>query len=88
MANNKTTMQYIISFETEDPIILKGQIEWIPTCVVGQSFLLHQICKMISLGAVVAHGELATRATLESALELGKGASELVFGTEIVSWYG
>jgi tRNA pseudouridine(38-40) synthase len=43
-------------------------MEWIPTRVVGQSFLLHQIHKMVSLAVDVARG-LATRVTLEHALE-------------------
>lgn len=40
--------RYIISFQIEKPLILDG-IEWIPTQVLGQSFLLHQIRKMVSL---------------------------------------
>jgi tRNA pseudouridine38-40 synthase len=47
IANDKGANRYIISFETQDPIILKG-MEWIPTRVVGQFFILHQILKMIS----------------------------------------
>jgi tRNA pseudouridine(38-40) synthase len=66
-ADDKSATRYIISFETLDPIILEG-IEWIPTRVVGQSFLLHQIRKMVSLAVDVVRGS-ATRATLEHALE-------------------
>jgi tRNA U38,U39,U40 pseudouridine synthase TruA len=66
-ADDKSITRYIIAFETQDPIILEG-MGWIPTRVVGQSLLLHQIRKMVSLAVDVASGS-ATRATLEHALK-------------------
>jgi len=65
-ADDAAARRYIISFQTQDPIMMEG-IEWIPTQVVGQSFLLHQIRKMVSLAVDVARGS-ATMATLERAL--------------------
>jgi tRNA pseudouridine38-40 synthase len=45
--------RFIENFVAGDPILLSG-FEWIPTTVVGQSFLLHQIRKMIGLALLVA----------------------------------
>lgn len=45
--------RFIESFVAGDPILLSG-FEWIPTTVVGQSFLLHQIRKMIGMALLVA----------------------------------
>jgi tRNA pseudouridine(38-40) synthase len=48
--DGKSSSRYIISFEVQDPIISEHDgIEWIPTHVTGQSFLLNQICKMICM---------------------------------------
>jgi len=47
--------RYILSFTVQDPIIV-NDVEWIPTQVLGQSFLLHQIRKMISLVIDVTRG--------------------------------
>ena len=47
--------RYIESFVVKDPIVCHD-IEWIPTEVYGQSFLLHQIRKMVSLAVDVARG--------------------------------
>lgn len=53
-----SAMRYILSFEALDPVVLPGKLntdetkqqdmEWIPVQIVGQSFLLNQIRKMIS----------------------------------------
>jgi tRNA pseudouridine38-40 synthase len=52
-------MRYILSFEVEDPIVLDDSgMQWIPTQVLGQSFLMHQIRKMICLAIDVARGAL------------------------------
>ena len=46
---------------------MEGGLEWIPTQVVGQSFLLHQIRKMTSLAIDVARG-CASLETIQQAL--------------------
>ena len=48
--------RYIISFHVEDPIVFENGTEWIPTQVLGQSFMLHQIRKMIWLAVDVTRG--------------------------------
>lgn len=50
-----TATRYIESFHVQDPVIIDG-LEWIPTQVLGQSFLLHQIRKMVSMALDVARG--------------------------------
>ncbi|CAJ1963558.1 unnamed protein product [Cylindrotheca closterium] len=47
--------RFIEYFRMQDPIVIDG-VEWIPTQVLGQSFLLHQIRKMISMAIDVARG--------------------------------
>lgn len=54
-ANEGKASRYILSFTAQDPIVVNG-VEWIPTQVLGQSFLLHQIRKMISMAVDVARG--------------------------------
>lgn len=48
-------MRFIEYFRMQDPVVIDG-VEWIPTQVLGQSFLLHQIRKMISMAIDVARG--------------------------------
>jgi tRNA pseudouridine(38-40) synthase len=50
--------RFIESFQAHDPILLSN-VEWIPTTVIGQSFLLHQIRKMIGMAVRVARGGAA-----------------------------
>ena len=47
--------RFIESFEVSDPVIVDG-MEWIPTEVLGQSFLLHQIRKMVCVAVDIARG--------------------------------
>lgn len=47
--------RFIETFSVQDPVVMSG-MEWIPTQVLGQSFLLHQIRKMISLAVDVTRG--------------------------------
>lgn len=47
--------RYIESFQAQDPVVVDG-VEWIPTQVLGQSFLLHQIRKMICVAIDIARG--------------------------------
>ena len=51
-------MRFIESFTVLDTVTLHG-IEWIPTQVLGQSFLLHQIRKMISMAVEVSRGVIS-----------------------------
>jgi len=48
--------RYIVSFHVEEPVVFPNGMEWIPTQVLGQSFLIHQIRKMVSLAVDVARG--------------------------------
>ena len=53
--------RYILEFRVQDPILVPStsddsEMEWIPTYVLGQSFLLHQIRKMISMAIDVTRG--------------------------------
>ena len=46
----------IVSFHVEDPIVFDNGMEWIPTQVLWQSFLLHQIRKMVCMAIDVTRG--------------------------------
>lgn len=46
----------MMSFVALDPVLDEFGTEWIPTQVVGQSFLLHQIRKMVCMATEVARG--------------------------------
>jgi tRNA pseudouridine38-40 synthase len=48
-SKDASATRYILSFKVEEPVIFENGIQWIPTQVVGQSFLLHQIRKMVSI---------------------------------------
>ncbi|KAI9094026.1 pseudouridine synthase [Phlyctochytrium arcticum] len=48
----RSAQRYIIKFGCEDPII-RGGIEWVRCQVTGQSFMLHQIRKMIGLAVMM-----------------------------------
>mmetsp|Transcript_22185 Transcript_22185/g.47027 ORF Transcript_22185/g.47027 Transcript_22185/m.47027 type:complete len:583 (-) Transcript_22185:15-1763(-) len=47
--------RFIETFQAQDPVVVDG-IEWVPTQVLGQSFLLHQIRKMICVAIDIARG--------------------------------
>jgi tRNA pseudouridine38-40 synthase len=68
MPGDKTAQRYIIEFSAHDPIIRSDGTEWIPTQVLGQSFLLNQIRKMIAVACDVVC-ERATLDTMKRALE-------------------
>lgn len=53
---DKTAHRYILSFESYKPFVDSSGMEWIPTLVVGQSFLMNQIRKMVGLAMDVARG--------------------------------
>lgn len=58
--------RFIEYFRVQEPVVIDG-VEWIPTQVLGQSFLLHQIRKMISMAIDIARGAVPV-ATLDTAL--------------------
>eukprot|EP00980_Cylindrotheca_fusiformis_P010449 scaffold2322_cov135-Cylindrotheca_fusiformis.AAC.8 len=58
--------RFIEYFRVQDPVVFEG-VEWIPTQVLGQSFLLNQIRKMISMAIDIARGATPLD-TLEKAL--------------------
>jgi len=47
--------RYILSFQAETPVVV-NDVEWIPTQVLGQSFLLNQIRKMVCMAMEVTRG--------------------------------
>lgn len=67
--------RFIEYFRVQEPVVLADGIEWIPTQVLGQSFLLHQIRKMISLAVDVTRG-VASLEFMDKAL--GKTESVVV----------
>ncbi|ACO66872.1 predicted protein, partial [Micromonas commoda] len=56
--NDAAAMRYIISFECGEPFVIDG-VEFVRTTVVGQSFMLHQIRKLIGTMLCVVRGYLA-----------------------------
>ncbi|CAB9500430.1 pseudouridine(27/28) synthase [Seminavis robusta] len=48
-SKDANAMRYIVSFKVEEPMVFENGMQWVPTQVIGQSFLLHQIRKMISV---------------------------------------
>ncbi|WVQ96606.1 tRNA pseudouridine(38-40) synthase [Kwoniella sp. CBS 9459] len=46
--NDRTVKRYMIKLEVKDPQVY-GDIEWVSVQIHGQSFMLHQIRKMISM---------------------------------------
>lgn len=54
--NEDRAKRYIISFQVEEPMIFEDGTQWIPTQVLGQSFLVHQIRKMVSLAVDIGRG--------------------------------
>ena len=58
--------RYIESFHVQDLVLIDG-LEWIPTQVLGQSFLLHQIRKMVSVAVDIGLG-VAPLEVLDKAL--------------------
>mmetsp|Transcript_14314 Transcript_14314/g.22067 ORF Transcript_14314/g.22067 Transcript_14314/m.22067 type:complete len:501 (-) Transcript_14314:727-2229(-) len=55
-SDDKSAKRYMMSFIALDPVVDEFGTEWIPTQVVGQSFLLHQIRKMVCMATEVARG--------------------------------
>ena len=62
-----SSTRFVLSFYASDPVISEHDgMEWIPTHVVGQSFLLNQIRKMISMAVDVARGAATIKAMDDS----------------------
>ena len=54
-SDDPSVNRFILAFNVEQPVIdTSTNIEWIPCQVIGQSFLLHQIRKMMSMAMDVA----------------------------------
>lgn len=66
---DQSAKRYIVEFVTEAPMVMEDGTEWIPTLVTGQSFLLNQIRKMVSMAVDVARGA-ATPDQLDQALDM------------------
>jgi tRNA pseudouridine(38-40) synthase len=64
--DDPSASRYILSFEVQDRLVDEHGIEWIPTLVVGQSFLLHQIRKMMCMAMDVARGAISSDVMKES----------------------
>jgi tRNA pseudouridine(38-40) synthase len=58
--------RFIECFRVQDRVVV-NDVEWIPTQVLGQSFLLHQIRKMIGVAIDVARGAVPLE-TMDKAL--------------------
>jgi tRNA pseudouridine(38-40) synthase len=59
--------RFIEYFRVEDPIVFEDGTQWIPTQVLGQSFLIHQIRKMACMAIDVTRGAVPFD-TMERAL--------------------
>ena len=57
-AGDASANRYIMSFRPEDPVVGPDGVEWIPIVTVGQSYMLHQIRKMVAMAADVVRGTL------------------------------
>ena len=55
-ASEARAARFIEYFRVEDPIVFDNGTEWIPTQVLGQSFLIHQIRKMVCMAIDVTRG--------------------------------
>jgi len=53
-SDDPSASRFIHSFSVDEPFVDKFGMQWIPTRVIGQSFLLNQIRKMISMALDVA----------------------------------
>ncbi|CAH0515291.1 unnamed protein product [Peronospora belbahrii] len=67
---NPQANRFIISFEADCPFV-QNDMEWVRLRVVGQSFLLHHIRKMIGTAVEIVSG-VADPSTIERAMKLTK----------------
>ncbi|GMF43088.1 unnamed protein product [Phytophthora fragariaefolia] len=68
--SNPQANRFIISFEAEQPFV-QNNMEWVRLRVVGQSFLLHHIRKMIGTAVEIVSG-VTDLLTIERAMQLTK----------------
>ena len=66
--SDSNSQRYIESFDVLDPVVGDDGLEWVPTLVFGQSFLLNQIRKMVSLAIDAARGA-APMSAMEDSME-------------------
>lgn len=69
-ANDPSCKRYIMHFICEEPFVRKG-VEFVVLKVKGQSFMMHQIRKMVGLALAVVRGQTSEK-TLEGAFGLEK----------------
>ena len=65
-AEDPSCKRYILTFEAKEVVELEGE-EYVRCCVVGQSFMLHQIRKMIGMAIAVVRNA-APESLVEKAL--------------------
>mmetsp|Transcript_41753 Transcript_41753/g.65331 ORF Transcript_41753/g.65331 Transcript_41753/m.65331 type:complete len:235 (-) Transcript_41753:215-919(-) len=70
-ATDKSCHRYIMSFDTGEPWVDDHGTEWVCLTVLGQSFLLNQIRKLVALAVQVARGA-QTRGAVRTALSKKK----------------
>merc|ERR1712216_389220 len=63
--NMAQAKRYIISFKCGDPFTIDGR-EYVSLTVIGQSFILHQIRKMVGMALAVVRGILTTDMLMKS----------------------
>ncbi|KAL4114069.1 hypothetical protein PRIC2_014749 [Phytophthora ramorum] len=68
--SNPQAKRFIISFEADPPFVQSG-MEWVRLRVVGQSFLLHHIRKMIGTAVEIVSG-VTDPSAIERAMQLTK----------------
>ncbi|OAD71357.1 hypothetical protein PHYBLDRAFT_114506 [Phycomyces blakesleeanus NRRL 1555(-)] len=56
---DKSSNRYMMNIETSEPMLIEDT-EWISVKLHGQSFMLHQIRKMISMAAMIARSKTPT----------------------------
>ncbi|WRT66743.1 tRNA pseudouridine(38-40) synthase [Kwoniella shivajii] len=63
--NDRTVKRYMLRLEVRDPQVY-GEIEWISVQIHGQSFMLHQIRKMISMAMLACRTASPSSLILET----------------------
>ncbi|KAI8072923.1 pseudouridine synthase [Gongronella butleri] len=63
---NMSLKRYIKAIDVSDPIILQNGMEWVRIRLHGQSFMLHQIRKMIAMAILVTRSETSLCAIEQS----------------------